>query len=359
MNALSNATMLSLAASAALLAGCSGSATAPASPSIPNTAAALSRTAPDAFVSRASLAGLLPPQYRSLVGGGGPDHTSGWPDVNLKAKIFVSLFNAGLVNGYDEEGVLRCRIAGLKNPAGLATDAQGNLYVAEYSGADVRSFKPGCGPLRGIYNDPGYLPVDVTTSPTTGNVYVSNYVTVAGAPGNIECYIGFGNPNLGCGPLTDPAAIGYFFLAEDTLGNLFSTFLNANKAGQIDCYAASVMPSHNLGVALGYPGGIDSINPNKIAVVDQVGANAGIRTFVGKNCPPQVAWAQFGPTILSGANDWLDLSLDSVSAELERTDVTAGNANQITYPAGAPDDAFVAGLNVAGMPFGVTQQPHD
>src|ERR1700729_1330018 len=154
---------------------------------------------------------LLPPGVTRMVRA--PITTRSFMDPNALGKklIFVSDAPDGVVNIYPQTGKtpkMVGQITGLKQPQGLTTDAQGNLYVANTNDSNVLVYAP---PYTGspalTLNDAGEFPGDVAVS-TAGVVAVTN---ICSAP---HCRADTASVNIYAQGSTTPCAT----LSDDALG---------------------------------------------------------------------------------------------------------------------------------------------
>jgi WD40 repeat protein len=79
-------------------------------------------------------------------------------------------------------------IAGLNGPEGLGVDPRnGDLYIANAGGSDIRVYAPNSTTMLADYGDPGESPVDVAVD-ADGSFYVANILTSSGHPGSVSVY---------------------------------------------------------------------------------------------------------------------------------------------------------------------------
>jgi len=180
-------------------------------------------------------------------------------------------YNDSTFTGIDTTGGLDT-IASFNSPTGVAVDAEGNIYVADYGNNEIRKITPdgivttiaGNG-NQGSINGPGKLatfngPTSVTVD-AQGNVYVAddnnNQIRkISAADGTVSTLAGSDSTGLKNG--LDTAA--YFFspsgVAADAQGNVYVADAGNNvirmvtPAGQTTTVAGSITPGNNNGAAL-------------------------------------------------------------------------------------------------------------
>jgi len=130
-------------------------------------------------------------------------------------------------------------ITGLGEPAGLAVDATGNLYVAELLNNDVKVFKPGqVTPFETLLPAAGSGTVQSVAVDARGTVYVtaSNGTT---STGSIAVYPkGATTPS---NTLSDPAIERANGIAVDGMGNIFLNYVGLVASNTLG-YAVGAVP---------------------------------------------------------------------------------------------------------------------
>ena len=184
--------------------------------------------------------------------------------------------------------------ATLAFPAGVAVDSSGNIYASDSGNRRVRKLTAGGNILTvagggccGVSGDGGpgtaaqlVRPIGVTTDPA-GNLYLADagdnrIRMVSAGTGTIATAAGTGVPGSGPNQLNGPSGV-----ASDALGNLHIADSNNNRIQQVIFYQGSI----GLGSSSGAPGGTIQIpltlNLNRGAAVDSLGASVQISSAAG------------------------------------------------------------------------------
>ena len=79
-------------------------------------------------------------------------------------------------------------LADLEQPEGIGVDPRnGDLFIADAGGSDIRVFAPNSTKMLADYSDAGEAPGDVAVD-STGAFYVANILTSTGHPGSVSVY---------------------------------------------------------------------------------------------------------------------------------------------------------------------------
>jgi hypothetical protein len=76
----------------------------------------------------------------------------------------------------------------LVHPAGLCTDAAGNVFVTELEGRRITEYAHGGTAPIARLSDPGAEPIACSVDPTTGNLAVANFAATSFGQGNVAVY---------------------------------------------------------------------------------------------------------------------------------------------------------------------------
>ncbi|HEX3457300.1 MAG TPA: hypothetical protein VHR97_05040 [Candidatus Baltobacteraceae bacterium] len=225
--------------SAALLASCSGAGTSLA-PQAPLGVAPSSTKAMGSAHSRFNNAG-------SWVS---PNAASG--DLlyvsDARGSVYMYTYPAGKLVGL---------IRGFHSPAGLCSDAKGNVFVVNTNDLDVLEFKHGGTKSIQELNDFGHYPVGCAVDPKSGDVAVANYAsTLSLGPGSVSIFHGgHGIPSS----YQNQAFNAFFFCGYDDKGNLFvdgADYGSYNTKFAELSYGSSNLNNVTLDQTIGYPGGV-------------------------------------------------------------------------------------------------------
>lgn len=125
-------------------------------------------------------------------------------------------------------------LTSFKTPQGECTDADGNVYIADYSAQQIYEYAHGgTSPVRTI-DDSGYGPFGCAINPKSGDLAVANYYSYQShSRGNIAIYRHASGKAV---IFTDRYISGFKSCAYDTKGNLLATDGNG--------YSSSYYGSH-------------------------------------------------------------------------------------------------------------------
>jgi hypothetical protein len=212
--------------------------------------------------------------------------------------------------------------SGLSNPQGTTVASNGNWYIANTGASNIPVYGAGGTTLIKTLGDPGNFPGDVATHASM--VAVSNVISVSGGSPSVSVYVGGAtSPNYA---LTDPTAAEGIGVAFDAAGNCYWSYNTAAGAGQVDEFPGCTGTPINLGITLGYAGGIAFDDAGNLNAVDQTGHV--VDHFTGVGAPVTTIDPGFcGPTMIS---------FSPTFAGMQVADACAGYAWALTYPGGVP-----------------------
>jgi hypothetical protein len=272
-------------------------------------------------------------------------------------KRFVSDYVHNAVYIYGAAGTRDTRIAtlsGFTNPSGLATDASGNLYVANEGAANILVFAPPYTGAPTTLNDPGQLPVDVAVD-SHGDVAACNLYATSGF-GSVSFYAaGSTNPTS---TVSSASVAEVYFCAFDASGNLY---LDGVDYGNYHFTAGEIVGGINgttiaaltTGNPINYPGGVQVTTGGQIAIMDQ-GPGPAIYTY-----NPPVSGSLGSPiatTPLGGSFDPVSFAFDKGTMHASTADAELVSSNKYAYPAGG-SPIRIRKLPRGGLPVGIAITP--
>jgi len=319
------ASFLSIAATVALLSGCSGSGIA-----TPGAGAAVQQSAADASSRRQPVQPLfLSAPDLSIV-----PHAGVRTIVHAKAlaaattAIAVAVGAEGAVHVYDPSGNLLAQL-GVKFPQGLASDIKGDLFVGDTQGSAIDVFARGFQSPPTIISDSGWFPVAVDSFNNGQYVAAANVFSTNDGQGSVTI---FKNGTLQSTVMSSALVFPYF-VAFDAVGNLYCLGLDSNRFFSVGVIAnatsgGTTFSQLTTGNAPRSPSGIQVTRKGNIAILD--GVNSVMYTY-----GPPVNGSLGSPistTPLNGADNPDDFAFTS-----NMTHFYLGQGqvvNEYAYPAG-------------------------
>jgi hypothetical protein len=142
------------------------------------------------------------------------------PDAKKQQLLYVSDAEADDVNVYSyPAGKLKGQLTGFDGVQGLCSDKAGDVWIANSNQEAMLEYKHGGTTPIATLNDPGYLPVDCSVDPTTGNLAVANSEGYPShGPGDLAIYTGAkGSPQL----YGDSSLYFTLYVGYDNAGDAF------------------------------------------------------------------------------------------------------------------------------------------
>jgi hypothetical protein len=142
------------------------------------------------------------------------------PDARKKQLLYVSDAEADDVDVYSyPEGKLKGQLTGFDGVQGLCADQAGDIWIANSNQETMLEYKHGGTTPIATLNDSGYLPVDCSVDPATGNLAVANSEGYPShAAGNLAVYTDAkGSPQL----YSDPTLYFILYVGYDNAGDAF------------------------------------------------------------------------------------------------------------------------------------------
>jgi hypothetical protein len=278
-----NKRLVTVAAVAAFLAGCSGaSQTAPSSSqAIPQT----SHIAGGKFSLSSKPFNMAMIHKSNEKSWASPDATK------AKALLYVSNLGNGTVTFYRYSGgtsTQKGTISGFDFPTPGCTDNKGNVFIPDLELEQITEYAYGSTNPTQVLSDSGYEPFGCSVDPTTGNLAVANF-----GSGSVSVYADAnGTPSVL--PVSDDALTEY--VAYDNTGDLFAAGRNETSGVYILDEASSgtttFSPVTVSGGTIAFPGQIQWGGSYLLlgdqgegeSSVNQATVSAGTATIV-KNIP--------------------------------------------------------------------------
>jgi hypothetical protein len=301
------------AAAIALLSACSGAGSQGASSTIPGSG--ISQSLQRSDLSRA---GISPKHLaaarllKSLSHGVNPAKKKGAKD------LFVSDFGTGAVEilankTWTNTGSIS---SGIDGPDGNWVDKKGNLYVANYAGADITEYAKGSSSPKSTYSGVED-PVAVTTDPS-GNVYEGDY-----EGGYVSEFAQGSNSIIAqCSPGGDVEGV-----AVDKSGDVFVAY-EATSGGKITEYTGGLSGCSGtaLGVSLEFPGGMVLDKKGNLVICDQDAEAVDIIA------PP---YSSVTSTLGSGYSDPFHVTINKRNKQAYVANFGDEDVLVLSYPAGS------------------------
>ena len=283
------------------------------------------------------------------------------PDAAGKPLIFVSDAADGVIDIYPQAGKnqkMVGQITGLTQPQGIATDKNGDLYVANTNSSNVLVYAPPytAAPKMTI-TDAGEFPADVAVS-NAGVVAITN---ICSAP---KCRLNTGNVVLYAkGSTKSCATVSYsgsdftrvMFAEFDTKGVLYIDGMNSGYQTSFGLVTggcnATTITNLNYVYTVSFPGGIQIDKAGNIAFCDPI--NLVVDTFA----PPanDAFGAPVSTTPLTGSISPLGIALLASGTNLYAADPGgSGVAEEYKYTAGGAAENTIS---VGGQPIGIAVTP--
>jgi sugar lactone lactonase YvrE len=335
---------LNLVVAALALAGCSAGAGPPSAPAGQGAVAdSVSRSAPNtaAFGVRLPLGFSFPQTVKAE----GP----GWLSADARAAkglLYVADQSGSAVEIYKQKGTNQSPVGkittGISGVDGLFVDSHKNLYACDFGNGTVTVYPPGGTSPSETLTGAG-SPIDVVVA-LDGTVYVANYnsntngtvlIYPKGQTTSSGTLVTFGTNSFPEG------------LAIDSKGNIYVAF-NTND-GEVLEFPPNSNSGTNLGIHVGYVGGLTIDKKNELLLVDQ--DLPGVDVFPqGSTTPSQQ---------IKGFALAFDVAINRASSQVYVSTPFGGSkapaeVSRVAFPAGTVDDTIRTGLSSA---FGVATSP--
>ncbi|MBD5655879.1 MAG: hypothetical protein IAI50_11970 [Candidatus Eremiobacteraeota bacterium] len=267
---------------------------------------------------------------------------------NKSNTIAISDQQNSLVELFTAAGVQIGQLTGFEQPAGMASDIKGNLYVADKGNSRVQIYAAGFASPPTTLQDPGQYPLDVDSFANGAYIAVANVATTAGGAGSVSIFKG----STLLSNVSVPNNQNVFFCAFDASGNLYVDGLDTNESpiiGEIPnaTSGGSTFVPLTTTNSIGYATSIQVTTSGQIAIED--GDNNAIYTY---NPPTNGSLGAPMQTTPIGITTYT-FAFTKNMADLYSAD-EIGTAFEFAYPAGG---GSVSAFFVGGIPYGTAVIP--
>ncbi len=320
---------VSIAAAAAVLAGCSSAATSPLAPGT-NSADFATSVMHNGHLLTTS---VLDPKF-AFRKSNGRLHSQ-----PLRGKIAANVKTLWVSDAGDNDvriftfpkpdyiGSAPPPPEGFSEPQGMCSDKNGNVFIANTKRARSTSMR-GNGTFTKALSDPGEFPAGCAVDPKSGTLAVSNIISTSDNAGGISLYKNAsGSPQQ----LTDPNMFEVFFIAYyGNTGKLYFSGFNNSFYAAIDSYIRGTFTPFIAGGTIGFPGTVAwGYNTKSLVIGDQDSFSGP--TFLQVRANGKV----IGTTTLSCSSG----DCDAVQAAVSGKYIVAPDAGSLAigifpYPAG-------------------------
>jgi hypothetical protein len=229
--------------------------------------------------------------------------------------------------------------SGLNGSDGVWVDPKGNVYVANYNGANVTEYKAGKGSPICTYSTGITDPINVTTD-TAGNVYIDDFNHLQ-TPGYIDVFGQCSNT------MKKQYAVssGPEGVAVDKAGDIFVLYFGNNGGNFEEFKGGSTTPTP-LGASITSPGGLILDKNGNLIADDQSGS-------IDVVAPPYSS----AKVLVSGLGDPFHDSLNLKENLLFNANSGTSNVTVYNYPAGTLVTTLGSGNGITAAE-GVGESPN-
>jgi hypothetical protein len=272
--------------------------------------------------------------------------------TGVPSTVIVSDDGLNEVLVFDEAGTLQATLTGFSEPQGMATDRQGNLYIADTADSRVQVYAAGYNTPPTSWSDPGQYPVGVDVRNNGAFGAVTNIIDTNGGPGSVSLY----RNGTQVATINDANFGRVYFGAFDHSGNFYidgtdvngavfvAVIAHANTGGRTVQY----LTTNN---AISFPGGIQVNNDGTIDVGDQSDPSQ-IYTYN----PPSGGslGSPVSTTALSSSVDAVQFAMKIHNHNLYTADAGAIASQEYSFPGGTLENTITNDLT---FPIGVAVTP--
>ncbi|MGA2759092.1 MAG: hypothetical protein ABSF08_02070 [Candidatus Cybelea sp.] len=271
-----------------------------------------------------------------------PDRRASWMAPTLKKQNLLYLSDGGAdeVRIYTYPGGKKAgALTKLQDPAGLCSDAAGDVWVVDSASFTIAEYAHGGTKPEATLSDAGSEnPLGCSVDPTTGDLAVANVGTASGG-GSLSIYTGAkGTPKK----FQDSDLTYFYFCGYDDEGNLFVDGLN-NSYGFVLAElpnGSGKLQTINLNGAVAFPGGVQW-DGSYVAIGDQYYQGKHTSAIYQVSVSGSAGTVQ-GTTTLTDTCDVLQFAI--ASNTVVAPDDCSTSARYYGYPAGGSPTKTVSGL---------------
>ena len=268
-------------------------------------------------------------------------------------KIAVSDAVNNVVNIYNQKGKQLAQLTGFSEPQGLASDAKGNIYVADTANSRIQIYAPPYTKTPKTLADSGQYPAGVSVLDNGKYVAVTNIISTSGGAGSVTLYT---NGKAGTA-ITSSDFARVYFDGFDKSGNLYIDGENSNggvvvgEIPKLTTNKKAAIVSLTTGNAISFPGGVEVTTKGLIAIDDQEGA-----AIYSYKAPKKGSLGSpVATTPVTGSSDPVTFAFTSNNADLWTADAGNADSAEFAYPKGG---SALKSIPVSGgEPIGVAVVP--
>lgn len=278
------------------------------------------------------------------------DRRHSWMDPSAKSQTLIYISDAqpgvGTVYVFSYPALkLIGELTGLVQPLGECADADGDVWIVDYSTSIISEYAHGATKTKATLKDVNRRPYSCAVDPKSGDLAVANVFGPGYGPGGLSIYRGArGRARF----YVARSLYESYFDAYDVNGNVYVDGLTQlyNGVFAIARFDGKKFTALTLNHSIGYPGGVAVVESN---------VNVGDQTYDG-NAVYQFAFTGskgklVGSTRLTGASDIRQYAILSSSLIAGNGSYQSASGLVFDYPAGgAPKKKF--GSGTFQVPFG-------
>ncbi|MBD5656612.1 MAG: hypothetical protein IAI50_15745, partial [Candidatus Eremiobacteraeota bacterium] len=185
----------------------------------------------------------------------------------------VSDAENNVVDIFNSSGKLIAQLSNFSEPQGLASDIDGNLYIADTSNSQIQIYAAGFKGKATILADPNQYPVGVDSFNRGQFVAVTNIISTSGGAGSVIIY----KDGKAGKAISSTSFARIYFCAFDATGNLYIDGENAEGIAVVGEIAGATtggakIATLSAGNSIAFVGGVQVTTTGDIAIGDQEAA---------------------------------------------------------------------------------------